>query len=1089
MVLWTAMKDGCMDNLHIDIAYGDFVEKAKFCGFIPTKHNEWLESVYRIWRGSELNVEYVLRTTVDSCPDVDALTLCLGVDVAWCINQNTAFHSELCTPVPATSVTGIISGNTLIHKRCILVGRVTAAQSDHPGQLVISDSTGSIPVEVKNCDCAEVLPLLHQWAVFPSWNLVITHRGKSYLELCVKPEVINPNSCHRLRCKPLTVVTTETASILLLHKDTLAPGCVNIVATVEAVGEIHRVKTDLLFCIRLQQRVNIIVKKPEYLHWQKFLIPGEEMIFTDMRPTTLKKGAGSSVKVFVPWKDSQLLSPSSVDYTHVSLQEWLGEEGKETDNHDGLTLEEIEEEEEDNRDMASYQGVVTSDELVYLGIYILDYKVGLCVSCVPAVHKFQSLRVGSKVIIYNAHISRSKQFPQTRILCCTSSCVKTVEFSSLENKPKNVSLPVGLQQSLKKYCVTQALLDTFINYAWCLNRKFARNFHRELPSIIETTFEHCCSSDHNRVGRLYMQEFLSKTHRCGIMQNQDGNDTYSDVPDMDNFTQEMRCLTTGADNLSSDSSDTDWGFHHLHQGRPLKLLVGILDLSSKNGRVQLWDDTGSVDCVITMTTSEGHTCTQICSCDDLDPGSNFRCPFIHPCCVGAVVAVTDFTVIREQFSCLNSSLSKMKLTDSSRSQSDVCYVVFSLLDVVLMYKPLIDKIPLELIPHKKGKVDHGDGGQSTVKGRQYILITHRETLIVERWIHSDSRNRMAVQGHILPFTDEESINWDAIQKILEDQHSQSNNKQNEHLNATPHQSTNPESKDTFSPAVIFLFQNDAVQWCNTILPGGVYRILSPTEKLCPPGAGSWHLKKAIAKSGGRRVHEVPANAQLFRVFPENTMKTPPTILSFTRNQPIKSILSEKCEETLVSFEGVVVRRYPVDGHHTTTKRPQSNDHHIDSGTGWGSPDGCGVKVVVKCPRSGDEVDVYFNLDSFVYPLGLLPGAGVWLERLERKVSRKNNVYCQYIAVSCLHIQYHTDLSSEIPQANTETGPLRLVYLADIWMNRSFCSPFPVCCHVERFLKVSLKWVCHKCGGVCVGGACPNPGCQSDHGTRFLARAR
>ncbi|OWF41620.1 CST complex subunit CTC1 [Mizuhopecten yessoensis] len=747
--------------------------------------------------------------------------------------------------------------------------------------------------------------------------------------------------------------------------------------------------------------------------------------------------------------------------------------------------------------MASYQGIVTSDDLAPFGIYELDAKVGLCVSCVPAVHKYQFLRVGSKVIIYNAHFSRSKQFPHTRVMCCTSSCVKVLEFSVLDNKPKMVSLPLMLQQTLKKCCVTLGLLDTFISIAYSLHKKFARSFYNELSSILETTFGHCCVTNQARVGRVYIQEFLSRTHQCGLLLDEDESKAYLVVPDMRKFSQEIGCLETMADNLSADCSDTYWSYHHQLQGQPHKILVGVLDLSSKNGRVKLRDDTGSIDCVITMTTTcERHVCTVICGCSDLEPASNFTCPFLHPCCVGAVVAVTEFTVIREQFTSLNSSLNNLKMTDSDPSPCDTCYVMFSMLNVVLIYRPTVLRTHEEQVPHKKGKVDQDYTGlpTDTDKGRQLVLINHKETLVLDRRVHSDSRFRMAVEGHFLQQTDEDSLVWNVIRTLKhpQEQPSHQQDLQKGHPDSDKNQSVlKSKSENVLSPAVIFLFQNDAVRWCHSIVPGGIYRVMCPTEKLCPPGAGSWQLKKAVAKAGGRSVHEMPSNAQLLRVFPNKTHSAAGR--GSEGNLSIKEILTESCGATLVSFEGLLVRRCPVesDNHLTSTKRPLSADHHLNTQLGVGCPDGCGVKVVVRCRESGDEMDVYFNLDSFVYPLGLIPGVGVWLERLERKVSRRNNVYCQFIAVSCLHVQYHTDMDSDAPSPdhNLGTVPTHLVYLADLWRNKIQGSPFPVCCHVQRFLKLSLKWVCHHCGAVCVSEACSNPGCRADHGTRFLARAR
>lgn len=58
-----------------------------------------------------------------------------------------------------------------------------------------------------------------------------------------------------------------------------------------------------------------------------------------------------------------------------------------------------------------------------------------------------------------------------------------------------------------------------------------------------------------------------------------------------------------------------------------------------------------------------------------------------------------------------------------------------------------------------------------------------------------------------------------------------------------------------------------------------------------------------------------------------------------------------------------------------------------------------VCLQVRSLTSDAEIPVYVNLQTSSYPLGLLPGAGVEFHRLERKVSRIENVYCQFTTVS------------------------------------------------------------------------------------------
>lgn len=276
----------------------------------------------------------------------------------------------------------------------------------------------------------------------------------------------------------------------------------------------------------------------------------------------------------------------------------------------------------------------------------------------------------------------------------------------------------------------------------------------------------------------------------------------------------------------------------------------------KNGRIQLRDDTGFIDCLITtMTDVKAHACNTCCCCSDLEPGSKFKCPFFHPCCVGAVVAITKFKKICEQFS-VGDSPFQQKETDSHNNRCCIHYVSFSLLDVVFLKRTGSCGAKNEPASQKVSKIVQNDMVVGVSKGRQLVLIDHKETMVLDRRKHGESRFRVAVVGHILHDVDEKSVDRNVIGKMCNHQNSSRSNQE--------HAQSKPEIGTSLSPTVIFLFQGDVVRWYHTIVSGGIYTVTSPEGEMEAPVM--WQLRRAAAKAGGRSVHAVPPNANLTRVF-------------------------------------------------------------------------------------------------------------------------------------------------------------------------------------------------------------------------------
>lgn len=62
-----------------------------------------------------------------------------------------------------------------------------------------------------------------------------------------------------------------------------------------------------------------------------------------------------------------------------------------------------------------------------------------------------------------------------------------------------------------------------------------------------------------------------------------------------------------------------------------------------------------------------------------------------------------------------------------------------------------------------------------------------------------------------------------------------------------------------------------------------------------------------------------------------------------------------------------------------------------------------IQLEVTDQQGLNSMTVYMNLHKSSLPLGLIPGVMVKFSRLERRVSRKGSVYCQYIAVSTVKV--------------------------------------------------------------------------------------
>lgn len=219
---------------------------------------------------------------------------------------------------------------------------------------------------------------------------------------------------------------------------------------------------------------------------------------------------------------------------------------------------------------------------------------------------------------------------------------------------------------------------------------------------------------------------------------------------------------------------------------------------------------------------------------------------------------------------------------------------------------------------------------------------------------------------------------------------------------------------------------------------------------------------------------------------------------------VKDILAENFSEVLVSFICQIRSRKHVKPDFMTTGKITQNDKLTTLGISVLK--NRAIQLQVQCASSGEIILVYMNLDNSSYPLGLLPGAVVHFHKMERKISKTGKIYCQYITVSSVRILKFSPLGSELlkphsdrnsetetfTRTDTEKIPLEKAphrYLSDIWRRGyDMAAMFKCVCHVQKVLRISLKYVCGICGTMVMQNKCSSQHCNNDTEMTFLARA-
>ncbi|CAH1797214.1 unnamed protein product [Owenia fusiformis] len=455
-------------------------------------------------------------------------------------------------------------------------------------------------------------------------------------------------------------IDIKDARTALYNKELLHLSTVNVRGTVDVLSTVIRVKSDDCFLIKLTQeskgsQIFVLFKEKKHLKWHNFLEPLSSYVFINLKPTTLYKGSSSEKKVYVPWSKFKIHRENDCLSTSLDLQSWC-EKHCGMQEHDGqLDLDVLASDtpdsfSEDSQKMYSYEGTISSCSLEHHGIYDLDNKIRLYSWMIE---RPCGMALGAKITVFNCHHRGSSKAPKIQLHCCLQSCIKVHISSSSSSRKRHIDDSISKQKD--SLCINLALqynftfpaFQTAVEIFESLKKKFHPKYKwiridAILRKVLKITSMGDCMNDENPPIRNRILEFIQ--HDCIFQKTMNMSETsklacLSDIVTSEHIIDSMRLV---------ENDGTYWSAHKSDYGKQPWPLVGILAVSTKSGRIQLVDQTGSIDCIIAPndppkdSDDTPHECHK--SCD-----VSVKCPYCHIKSLGTVIIVEEYNLVRETF--------------------------------------------------------------------------------------------------------------------------------------------------------------------------------------------------------------------------------------------------------------------------------------------------------------------------------------------------------------------------------------------------------------------------------------------------------
>ncbi|KAM6439400.1 CST complex subunit CTC1 isoform 2-T2 [Rhynochetos jubatus] len=1022
----------------------------------------------------------------------------------------------------------------------ILVGYLTDRRQENKEELVdgclyLKDNTGIIPCELLHFE----LEWLESLFLFPSWSYIpqTEQSGAGYVEILADPVPVNlPKEV------PHSIPVTCPASaepLLTSRLPCKKRSKLTVAGELTRLGPplcIHHKTFFFLFlkCFTSAVCVPVLVQKPNQLVWHHVLQLGHRYTVTGLSVSSLKK---SGQRVFVTGVSSCLLPYCAEQAKEQPLgSAWQGESTQSSspetaEQQLGDSLEfgvEVERPRSTKESkIISYVGTVTQVLNIQAGLFLLDNKVCLCLAYQQLLNSARGLRPGASVELIDVHLLQKPlvSFPFIVLGACLSSTVVLKSFSRLSTpyhapaSSGNLYLQLLFRYNLGMplYLWLVSLLETFEERFSCFfgHRRLLLNSTHRNPGAAEKFLVPLLQAvvpDREEARDIY-DEMLAKIHQCPLHKyltlkppcqapSLSAVCRLAEQKSWEGFSPSQLLSPLEAQHMGTQELNRRlaWSYCTFSAGsfQPRLILVGVLRVSSRSSSLQLQDSSSTLPCVISHK-----------------DGS----PFANTALRGSLLQVENYQLVVERFLQTDfPSWKQLANLEHVREKKTSVYVQFYFEDIQVLHAaegqiqnglrsgnssslrkkddgsltseletPEAKMLKLEDPKPGTHRNESCQKGQSSTRRTscvsQLFLVTQKEGLMLRNYQLSREGDG---EGQELQCSFQATVLWLGRPQLW------SQPRETEKLPELEETSCDGEEDMTRQEALL-LFMGKSLRWFPFLHLDRLYRFIVPHcsdlevfDKLCFPPVPT----KLLSRSSCPLCLPVQDTWHLqhetwISCLTERQLATRLVLAGMDqRISSIPEVLSNSFTGSLVSFSGEIVKR-------TLCASPKNEKPPMMVGLQKEKESLLASDHSVKLSVSGTPVssvvlDVYIAATYLQHLGGLLPGAKILFQNLERKISRFHNVYCTYIASSCVSILSLPASLLPFPSGPAgEASSPPLVFLSNLQPALQHLPQARILCHLSCVLTLSLQWVCSLCSSIFKEGRCTrhSPPCPSHIGVR------
>ncbi|KAJ7404512.1 CST complex subunit CTC1 isoform X4 [Willisornis vidua] len=722
-------------------------------------------------------------------------------------------------------------------------------------------------------------------------------------------------------------------------------------------------------------------KEPSQLAWYHVLQLGHRYTVTGLSMSSLKN---SGQRIFVTSVSSCLLPYCAEQVREQPLDSsWQGESTESSSLETAEQLSgslELGVEKEGPRatkesKIISYVGFVTKILNVQAGLFLLDNQVCLCLAYQPMLKSARGLRPGACVELIDVHLLQKPlvSFPFVVLGACLSSTVVLKSFSRLSTlyqppaSSGNLCLQLLFRYNLGMplYLWLVSLLEMFEErFSFFFGRRRLLSSTHQNPGAAEKFLVPLLEAmvpDREEARDIY-KEILSKVHQCPLQKYSPLNPPcqalslsavchVAEQKSWESFSPSQLLSPTEAQHMGTQELNRRlaWSYCTLSAGsfQPRLVVLGVLRVSSRSSSLQLQDKTGTLPCVISHK-----------------DGS----PFAHTALLGSLLQVENYQLVVERFLQTDfPSWEHLENPEHVRMKKISVYLQFYFEDAKVLHaaegqiqkglrsgnssslgKKKDGSITLELeTPEAKmlkledPKPDtHRDencqGGQSSTGTTSCVshlfLVTQKEGLMLRNY-------QLPREGQELQRSFQTTVLWLGKPQMW------SHPREIRNLPELEESGCDQEEGTTQREALL-LFMGKSLRWFPFLHQDGLYRFIVPCCSLAA---------RTVLTGMDQRITSIP------------------------------EVLSRSFTGSLVSFFGEIVER-------TLCASPKNEKPSVTVGLpkqeGNLLASDHSVKLSVSvAPGSPVVMDIYIIASYLQHLWGLLPGAKILFQNLERRISR------------------------------------------------------------------------------------------------------